>query len=128
MPASAGPIAQPECDREVEQVPREAVQEGDAIGAGHVEDAARHPAAQRHAEHRRHDDHADARTRFLRREIFADDDRIARHDAALEQAEQQRDDVERRQARRTGNRATSATACMNGADQQRPHAAECDRR
>ena len=58
----------------------------------------------------------------LRREILAHDDGIARHDAALEQAEQRGDDVERRQAveqsRATRRRpaAPSRAAASHAAD------------
>ena len=41
-------------DREVEQVPRDAVEERRVVGAGEVEHLARHPAAERHAEQRAH--------------------------------------------------------------------------
>ena len=50
---------QEERDRQVEQVPADAVEERGAVGAGEVEHRARHPAAQRHAEQRAHDHEAD---------------------------------------------------------------------
>ncbi len=44
---------QPPRDGAVQQVPGDAVDEGGAVGAGHVEQDAAHPAAQRHADQRR---------------------------------------------------------------------------
>ena len=58
----------------------------------------RKPSHQRHAKKRRHEDQTDAGARFPRREILAHDDGVARNDAALEQAEQGRDDVKRCEA------------------------------
>ena len=70
----------------------------DVIRAGHVEDRARHPAAERHADDRRHHHGADPRPGLAGGEGLAHDDGVARHDAALRQAEQRGDDVERDEA------------------------------
>ncbi len=55
-------------DRQVQQVPADAVEERGLIRAGQVEHLARHPAAERHAEQREHQHGADARAGLGRRE------------------------------------------------------------
>src|SRR4029078_7535488 len=85
-------------DRHVHQVPREAVEEGRAVGTGEVEDQARQPAAERHADGGGHQYNAEARAGYAWRKILAYDDAIARYDAALEQAEQRRNNIERNEA------------------------------
>ena len=86
------------CDRDVDEVPQDAVDERRLVRARDVEDRARHPAAERHAEQRRRDHHAHAHAGLARREVLADDDRVRRDDAALEQAEQRGDQVQRHEA------------------------------
>src|SRR5262245_22961307 len=90
----ARPPQQPHGDAEIQEVPQDAVEEGDLVGAGEVEDHARDPAAERHAEHRGHQHGADTQPGLFGREELADDDGIRRHDAALDQAEQGRQDVQ----------------------------------
>src|SRR5690348_5644073 len=85
---------QPPDDGAVQDVPGDAVEEGGVIGAGEVEQFAAHPGAACHAEDGGRDGDAHACAGFLRREVFAHDHAVARDDAALEQAEQRRDDVE----------------------------------
>ena len=89
---------QPKGDRHIDQVEGDAVEERRLVGAGKIVDLARHPAAQRHAHHGRGEDEADPHARLARRKMIADDEGIAWHDAALRQAEQSRDDIERGQA------------------------------
>src|SRR5215470_10602784 len=122
----AGPRQQPERDRYVYQVPDEAVGEGGAVGAGEIEDHARHPAAERHPEQRRHQRDAEPRAGLLRREIFAHDDGVHRHDAALEQTEQSGDHVERGQSVEEEIQK-QRHALQDGAQQQRRHAADAIR-
>ena len=74
------------------------MQEGQAVGAGGIEDVARRKPAARHAQHRCHQHQADADTCFARRQVLADDHGIHRHDAALEEPEQPGDHIERRLA------------------------------
>src|SRR5574343_423249 len=81
------PPEQPRCNRQVQQVPGDAIEEGRLVAAGQVENPARHPAAQRHAQQRGHDDRADAGARLVWRKVFADDDGVRGHDAALKQPE-----------------------------------------
>src|SRR6266571_4797154 len=88
------PAQQPERNRQVEQVEGEAVDERRAVGAGEIEDRARHPAAERHAEERRHQDHAEARACLAGFEMLAHDQGVGGHDATLEQAEERRYDVQ----------------------------------
>ena len=68
---------------------------------------ARHPAARRHAEHGCGQDEADAGAGLARREIVAHDQCIARHDAALREAEQRRDDDRAKSGRRRAGRRTA---------------------
>src|SRR5690348_12502771 len=114
---------EPRGDREVEQVPADAVQERGAVGAGRIEYRSGHPAAERHAEERRHEDDGDARARFARREVFADDERIRGHESALEEAEERRDDVERREAVER-HEERERDALQDGAKEQRAQAAD----
>jgi putative MATE family efflux protein len=86
---------EPHGDREIQEVPQDAVEEGDLVGAGEVEDHAGDPAAKRHAEHRGHQHGAHAHPGLFGREELADDDGIRGHDAALDQAEQRRQGVQR---------------------------------
>ena len=84
-----------------------AVEECSAIRARQIENISRHPTAQRHAEQARHQHDADAGAGFFRRKVFADDDGVARNDAALEQAEHRRDDITARPSRRRADRETA---------------------
>src|SRR3569833_4265485 len=86
--------AQPPDDGAVQEVPRNAIEESGMIGAGEVEQLAAHPAAARHADDGHRDGDAHARPGFLGREVFAHDHAVARDDAALEQAEQRRHEIE----------------------------------
>ena len=120
------PPQQPAGDRDVQQVPQDAVDERRRVGAGRVEDRAGHPAAERHAEQRGHQHRADARAGLGRREVFADDDRVGRHDAALEQAEQRRDHVQRDEAVERQEQQ-QRDALQAGAEQQRAQSADAVR-
>ena len=71
----------------------------------------------------RHQNEADAGAGFARRKIFADDDGVTRHDAALEQTEQRRDHVERRETVEEQIEEQRA-ALQHRAEQQRAHAAD----
>ena len=116
-------MQQPGHDRHVHQIKAEAVQERRPVGAGEVENPSRHPAAERHAEQRRHQDDTEARAGFARREIFAHDDGVARHDATLEQAEQRRDHVKRNEPVEPEIEEQSG-ALQHRTEQQRAHAAD----
>ena len=116
-------IQQKKRDRQVERVPGDAVQESRSVRARHVEHLAGHPAAERHAEKRAHDDQAHARARFRRREMLADDDRVRRHDAALEEPEQSRDHVERNE-RIEGHEEQQRHALKRRPEQERAQAAD----
>ena len=59
--------------------------------------------------HMMHD--ADARAGLARREVLADDDRVRRHDAALEQAEERRDRRRATTSPSNGRKSSSATPC-----------------
>src|SRR5262249_24220285 len=89
------PGDQSERNDEVEEIPGEAVEECRLIRPEIIEYGARHPAAQGHAEQRHHEDDAKSCADFRGRKIFAYDERIARHDAPLKQAEQGRYHVKR---------------------------------
>ena len=68
------------------------------------------------------DGEADARGGFARREVFAHDDGVGRHDAALEQAEQDRGEIERGEA--VGDQVDDQRHALQGrAQQQRGDAA-----
>lgn len=95
--ARATAADQPQHDRHVDGVPGRPVDERRTVGAGGVEDHPREPAAQRHGGERRHQYRTDPRPGLLGREVLAHDDRVGRHDAALEQTEQGRDHVDRGQ-------------------------------
>ena len=66
---------------------------------------------------------ADPRASLGRRKVLADDDRVRRHDPALEQAEQRRDDVERDQ-RIERQEQRQRGALQQRAEQKRPEAAD----
>src|SRR5438094_9949468 len=68
---------EPRGDREVEQVPADAVHEGGAVRTRGIEDGAGDPAAERHAEERSHQDDRYSSTRFAWREVLAHDERIS---------------------------------------------------
>src|SRR5574343_1049868 len=70
------PPEQPECNRQVQEVPGNAVEEGGLVAACQVEDPARQPAAQRHAQQRGHDDRAHAGASLVRIKVLADDDGV----------------------------------------------------
>jgi hypothetical protein len=119
--------ARPEEDQEhhrhVQRVEGDAVEEGHPVGSRQVVDPARHPAAQRHAHDRRHDDETDLGAGLPRGEVFAHDDRVGRHDPALAEPEDQRDDVERREAR-GGQVEEKRDHLQRGADEERQDPAE----
>ena len=99
-------------DRDVEEIPADAVDESRSIRAGQIEHA---PDIQPPSAMPKSVAINTMPTRapgFLRREVLADDDRVRRNDAALEQAEQRRDDVQRRQPVEGRN---SAARCLAAA-------------
>jgi hypothetical protein len=61
-----------QCDRQVEKIPPDAVHEGGAVRARHVEDRPVKTPAERHAEERRHDHDADPQAGLAGREVLAD--------------------------------------------------------
>src|SRR5215831_9520017 len=89
------PGDQSERNDEVEEIPGEAIEECRLVGPEIVEYGARHPAAQGHAEQRNHEHDAKSRPHFRGRKVLAYDEGIARHEAALKQAEQGRYHVKR---------------------------------
>ena len=102
---------------------RDAVHEGRAVGARNVEDGAGHPAAERHAEERRHEHDPRAHADFAQRKILAHDDGVRRHDAALEQAEEGRDHVERHETVE-GQEEKQRDALQERAEEQGAQAAD----
>ncbi len=122
-PAAAHPPEQEQRDAHVQQVPPDAVEKCRVVAAGEVEHPARHPAPQRHAHQRGHDHRAHTRAGFLRREVLADDDGVAGHDAALEQAEHGRDEVQRHHAVE-GQEHQQGHALQGRAQQQRANSAD----
>ena len=93
------------------------------VGAGEVVDLARQPAAQRHAEHGCHQHEADPGAGLGGREVVAHDQRVARHDAALRQPEQGRDEIERGQPVE-GQVEEQRQALQRRAQEQRGEAAD----
>src|SRR4051812_21977460 len=91
-------LKQVHSDAHVQKVPEQAVGEGGLVRAGKIKDYAGTPPAECHSKKRGHDDETDTAARFPRREILAQEDGVARNDAALEQAEQGRDQVKRCEA------------------------------
>ena len=96
------------------------------VGAGQVKHLARHPAAQRHAQHGEHDHGAHPHANLFGRKILAHHQRIRRDDAALEQAEHGRDDVQRHQAVK-GQKQQQRRALQRRAQHQRADAANAVR-
>jgi hypothetical protein len=91
------PAQQNQHDRKIQQVPRGAVDEGGMVRTGQIEDLAGHPSAQCHAQQGEHDHCTDPSSRLCGGKMFTDDDCIRRHNAALKQAEQRSNDIQRRQ-------------------------------
>src|SRR5436190_7749360 len=89
---------QPTGDCHIEQVPGNAIEKRGPIGTGEIVDGSRHPAPERHSDDGCGENQAYARTGFACGIVFAHDERVAWHDAALCESEQSRHDIERRQA------------------------------
>src|SRR6185369_6045036 len=85
---------QPSGNRNVQDIPQNAIDERGLIRAGQIENCVGYPSAERHVEQRGGNHGTYACAGLLGRKVLTNDDGVGGYDAALKQTEQRRDKVQ----------------------------------